>query len=68
MDQRREFVRLAMQEEANRRELCRRFGIHPIPATSGLAAGLAAIGSFAIARAGRIRAPLAASRQWKLSC
>src|SRR3954464_3219573 len=29
MDQRREFVRLAMQEGANRRELCRRFGIHP---------------------------------------
>jgi transposase InsO family protein len=29
MDQRREFVQLAMQEGANRRELCRRFGIHP---------------------------------------
>ncbi|UQR59872.1 MULTISPECIES: IS481 family transposase [Bradyrhizobium] len=29
MDQRREFVRLAMQEGANRRELCRRFNIHP---------------------------------------
>src|SRR5258706_12984692 len=29
MSQRREFVRLAMQEGANRRELCRRFGIHP---------------------------------------
>src|SRR5438270_11285113 len=29
VDQRREFVRLAMQTEANRRELCRRFGIHP---------------------------------------
>jgi transposase InsO family protein len=29
MDQRREFVRLAMQEGANRRELCRRFGISP---------------------------------------
>jgi len=29
MDQRREFVRLAMQDGANRRELCRRFGIHP---------------------------------------
>ena len=29
MEQRREFVRLAMQEGANRRELCRRFGIHP---------------------------------------
>ena len=27
MDQRREFVRLAMMEGANRRELCRRFGI-----------------------------------------
>jgi len=29
MDQRREFVRLAMQEGVNRRELCRRFGISP---------------------------------------
>jgi transposase InsO family protein len=29
VDQRREFVRLASQEGANRRELCRRFGIHP---------------------------------------
>src|ERR671937_1927161 len=29
MDQRREFVELAMQEGANRREVCRRFGIHP---------------------------------------
>jgi transposase InsO family protein len=28
-DQRREFVRLALQEGANRRELCRRFGISP---------------------------------------
>jgi transposase InsO family protein len=29
MDERREFVRLALQEGSNRRELCRRFGIHP---------------------------------------
>ena len=29
VEQRREFVRLAMLEGANRRELCRRFGIHP---------------------------------------
>lgn len=29
MEQRREFVELARQEDANRRELCRRFGIHP---------------------------------------
>ncbi len=29
MDQRREFVRLAIQEGVNRRELCRRFGINP---------------------------------------
>jgi transposase InsO family protein len=29
MEQRREFVRLATQEGVNRRELCRRFGIHP---------------------------------------
>jgi transposase InsO family protein len=29
MEQRREFVRLASQEGANRRELCRRYEIHP---------------------------------------
>jgi transposase-like protein len=29
MDERHEFIRLAMQEGANRRELCRRFGISP---------------------------------------
>lgn len=29
MEQRREFIQLAMQDGANRRELCRRFGIHP---------------------------------------
>jgi len=29
VEQRREFVRLAMQEGVNRRELCRRFGISP---------------------------------------
>ena len=29
MEQRREFVRLALLEGANRRELCRRFAIHP---------------------------------------
>lgn len=29
MDQRGEFVQLAMQEGANVRELCRRFGVHP---------------------------------------
>jgi transposase InsO family protein len=29
VDQRCEFVQLAMQEGVNRRELCRRFGIHP---------------------------------------
>jgi len=29
MNERREFVGLAMQEGANRRELCRRYGIHP---------------------------------------
>lgn len=29
VDERREFVRLALQEGVNRRDLCRRFGIHP---------------------------------------
>jgi hypothetical protein len=39
MDERREFVRLAMQEGANRRELCRRSAFMLTPATSGLVAG-----------------------------
>jgi transposase-like protein len=38
VDQRREFVRLAMQEGVNRRELCRRFGIHPVLTKSQLRA------------------------------
>ncbi|WP_155247859.1 helix-turn-helix domain-containing protein, partial [Variovorax paradoxus] len=29
MDTKREFLELALQEGANRRELCRRFGISP---------------------------------------
>jgi transposase InsO family protein len=29
MDERREFIRLASVDGANRRELCRRFGVHP---------------------------------------
>ena len=29
VDQRAEFIRLALQEGVNRRELCRRFGISP---------------------------------------
>ncbi|MDX0118011.1 IS481 family transposase, partial [Sinorhizobium meliloti] len=29
MGERREFVRLALEEGVNRRELCRRFGISP---------------------------------------
>src|SRR4051812_30242580 len=37
MEQRREVVRLAMQEGANRRGLCRRFGIHPATAYKWLA-------------------------------
>jgi len=37
MDQRREFVRLALQEGVNRRELCRRFGISPAVAYKWLA-------------------------------
>jgi transposase InsO family protein len=37
VDQRREFVQLAMQEGVNRRELCRRFGIHPDTAYKWLA-------------------------------
>jgi transposase InsO family protein len=41
MDERREFVRLAMQEGVNRRELCRRFGIHPATGYKWLARGLA---------------------------
>lgn len=40
MDERREFVRLALQEGANRRELCRRFGIHPDTGYKWLCRGL----------------------------
>jgi transposase InsO family protein len=40
MDERREFVRLARQEGANRRELCRRFGIHPDTGYKWLGRGL----------------------------
>ncbi|KSV75171.1 hypothetical protein N183_22820 [Sinorhizobium sp. Sb3] len=41
MEERREFVRLAMMEGANRRELCRRFGISavagaPLQSTTGI--------------------------------
>jgi len=41
VEQRREFIALAMQEGANRRELCRRFGIHPDTAYKWLARGQA---------------------------
>lgn len=41
MDQRAEFIRLAMQEGVNRRELCRRFGISPQTGYKWLARGLA---------------------------
>ena len=41
MDQRREFVRLVSQEGVNRRELCRRFGIHPSTGYKWLGRGLA---------------------------
>jgi transposase InsO family protein len=40
MDERREFVRLARQEGANRRELCRRFGIHADTGYKWLGRGL----------------------------
>jgi putative transposase len=40
MDQRHEFVQLAMQEGVNRRELCRRFGISPQTGYKWLGRGL----------------------------
>lgn len=40
MDERREFVRLARLDGANRRELCRRFGIHPDTGYKWLGRGL----------------------------
>ena len=39
MEQRLEFVRLARQQGANRRELCRRFGIHPATGYKWLSRG-----------------------------
>ncbi len=47
MDQRREFVSLAMQEGANRRELCRRFGISPDVGYKWLRRALAGDGTLA---------------------
>jgi transposase InsO family protein len=41
MDERREFVRLVLQEGVNRRELCRRFGIHPDTGYKWLGRGMA---------------------------
>ena len=41
MDERREFVRLALQEGANRRELCRRYPRHAWPEDPPLRTGLA---------------------------
>src|ERR1700712_991982 len=41
MDERREFVLLAMQEGVNRRELFRRFGVHPDTGDRWLGRGLA---------------------------
>lgn len=48
MEQRREFVRLAMLEGANRRELCRRFGIHPDTGYKWLARWKDAVGGDAV--------------------
>ena len=57
MDQREEFVRLALLEGANRRELCRRFGISPDQAMRATAAMMPA---FALAM--QRRAPTPARR------
>ena len=55
MEQRLEFVRLARQQGANRRELCRRFGIHPATGYKWLSRGTSAE-ELTIARAVRTRA------------
>ena len=47
MDQRREFVRLAMCEGVNRRELCRRFGVSPDIGYKWLRRALAGDGALA---------------------
>ena len=56
MDERREFVRLAMLEGANRRELCRRFGISADVGYKWLARWQAGERSWWIDRGGRIGA------------
>ena len=56
MDERREFVRLALHDGANRRELCRRFGIVRMSATNGFRDGWPATGSSPTNRGARIRA------------
>ena len=60
MDQRREFVRLATQAGANRRELCRRFGISPDVGYKWLRRAFAGDGCSPIIRGGRIAAPITA--------
>ena len=72
MDQRREFVRLALQEGVNRRELCRRFGISPQVGYKWLARFAA--GDFGVGRslAATARELLAAwqrrPRLWRWRC
>ena len=61
MDERQEFVWLARQAGANRRELCRRFGIHPDTGYKWLAAATAGE-ALRIARVGRITSPAANRR------
>jgi len=50
VEQRREFVRLASQEGANRHELCRRFGIHPSTGYKWLARWASGEGTLAAAK------------------
>ena len=66
MDQRCEFVRLALQEGANRRELCRRFGISPdVGYKWRLGDGRPAIGSWPISPVVRSGCPSAALLPWR---
>ena len=65
MDERREFVRLALQEGVNRRELCRRFGFILTLATSGLGGGVRATKQLAERTRRPHGSPARTRRRWK---
>jgi transposase-like protein len=68
MDQRREFVRLARQEGANRRELCRRYEISREVGYKWLRRAEAGAEVLADRSRRPHNSPAAARRRWKRRC